>query len=399
MKQPSDVRGIIERRFAALHPDWLADCQAGGGGLHWPMRIALGLPTEREAMLQTGAVRECASAWANWQGPGELEWVVRQWKVLGAQRLPAALTLHCAQDAARWAGQHERWERAAQRFGAMSARWPVLSTRLPRLFGVLADYDDADFARLVQMLAWLEANPASGLYLRQLPVERVDSKWLESRKGVLAELLSALRPEGAFSQDFYAACGLRRAPPQLRMRILDPHLRERVGGLGDIAAPAAQLAALALPVSTVYIVENVHTGLAFGDVPGAVLFMGLGYGVDLLAQVPWIGGARCRYWGDIDTHGFAILHRARHYFPAMESVLMDMETLMRFQPLWTDEKLQNAATELSLLTPSEAEVHRCLRQNVLAQNLRLEQERISWDYACKVLGLEVEQARSGDSTC
>lgn len=382
MKQPPDVRQLLERRFGGAHANWLADTD---GQQHWPMSIPLGMPTEREALLQTDAVRAWVAAWSAWNGAGELTWVVRQWKVLGAQRLPATLTLHSPEDGARWAGQHQRWQRAVERFAAMTSRWPALSGRLPRLFNVLADYDDADFARLGQMLAWLEANPASGLYVRQLPVLGVDSKWLESRKGVLGELLAALRSQASASDDFYAMCGLKRPPTQLRMRVLDPLLRERLGGLGDVMAPPAQLAALVLPATTVYIVENVHTGLAFGDVPGAVLFMGLGYGVDLLAQLPWIARARCVYWGDIDTHGFAILHRARHHFPLMESTLMDMETLLHFRPLWTDEKVQHAAPELALLTPAEAQVYRNLRQHALAQNLRLEQERISWPYACEQL--------------
>lgn len=382
MKQPPEVRQLLVRRFASGAPDWLAGAPAA-----WPMSIPLGLPTEAETLRQTDAVRAWVAAWAGWQGPGELGWVQRQWKVLGAQRLPATLTLHCADDAARWAGQHERWQRARERFLLLTERWPALAQRLPRLFAVLADYNDADFLRLGEMLAWLLANPASGLYPRQLPVPGVDSKWLESRKGVLAELLAALGSGAPEGDDFHRMCGLKKAPPQVRMRVLDPALRARLGGLGDITAPPAQLAALALPASTVYIVENLQTGLAFGELPGAVVFMALGYSVDLLGQVPWIASARCIYWGDLDTHGFAILNRARGYLPALESALMDEQTLLLHRALWSCEQAQNAAQDLPLLTAAEAQVYRGLRQNTLAQNLRLEQERVGWDYACAVLGI------------
>ena len=382
MKQPPEVRLLLVRRFASGAPDWLAGAPAA-----WPMSIPLGMPTEAETLRQTDAVRGWVAAWASWQGPGELVWVQRQWKVLGAQRLPATLTLHSADDAARWAGQHERWQRARARFVLLTERWPALAQRLPRLFAVLADYEDADFLRLREMLAWLLAHPASGLYPRQLPVPGVDSKWLESRKGVLAELLAALRPGAPEGEDFHRLCGLKKAPPQVRMRVLDPALRARLGGLGDITAPPAQLATLALPAATVYIVENLQTGLAFGDIPGAVVFMALGYSVDLLGQVPWIASARCLYWGDLDTHGFAILNRARGYLPALESALMDEQTLLHHRALWSCEQAQHAAPELPLLTAAEAQVYRALRQNTLAQNLRLEQERVGWDYACTVLGI------------
>jgi hypothetical protein len=382
LKRPPDVLQLLERRFASGHRDWLA---AATLDQHWPMTIALGMPTEQEALRQVDAVRAWVAAWVAWKGAGELGWVVRQWKVLGAQRLPATLTLQGPADAARWAGQQERWERATRRYQVLTTRWPALAGRLTRLFAVLADYDDADFARLVDMLAWLCTHPASDLYPRQLPLAGVDSKWIEGRKGVLTELIALLRETPADGADFYQLCGLKRPPAQLRMRVLDAALRARVGGLGDITAPLAEIAALGLPASTIIIVENLQTGLAFADMPGTVVFMALGYSVDLLGQVPWIAGARCIYWGDIDTHGFAILNRARSCLAAAESVLMDRETLLHFAPLWTEEKVQHGAAELALLNPGEMDVYRALKQNALGQNLRLEQERIGWDYVCSAL--------------
>ena len=382
MKLPRNVEQLLLKRFANSHRDWLAAVSGGGD---WPLTIALGTPTESDALREVDAVRAWVAAWREWQGAGKLDWVMRQWKVLGAQRLPATLTLDCPADVARWIGQHDRWQRATQRFAVLTQRWPVLAAKLARLFGVLADYDDADFARLVGLLAWLCANPASGLYVRQLPIAGVDSKWVEGRKAVLCELMTLLRDVSCDAADFYQLCGLKKTAAQLRMRILDPRLRQHVGGLGDITAPLADIANIALPASTVFIVENLQTGLAFRDTPGAVVVMALGYSVDLLAQVPWIARARCVYWGDIDTHGFAILNRARSCLPAVESVLMDQQTLLQFRELWTDEKVPHGAAELSLLTDAESAVYRLLKTNALAQNLRLEQERIAWDYAWSVL--------------
>jgi hypothetical protein len=33
------------------------------------------------------------------------------------------------------------------------------------------------------------------------------------------------------------------------------------------------------------------------------------------------------YWGDLDTHGFAILHSLRAWLPQTQSFLMDRQTL------------------------------------------------------------------------
>lgn len=385
MKLPLDVEQLLLRRFSGGHRDWLA---AASGEQHWPMIIALGAPTEQQALREVESVRAWVAAWGQWRGAGELNWIARQWKVLGTQRLPATLTLSGPHDVARWIGQHDRWTRATARFAIVTARWPALAARLARLFGVLADYEEADFARLTDLLAWLQANPASGLYLRQLPIAGIDSKWVEVRKGVLMELVCALRAVAADSGDFYDLCGLKKPAAQMRLRILDAGLRQRVGGLGDITAPVADIGALALPASTVFIVENLQTGLVFPDTPGAVVVMALGYSVDLLARVPWIASARCIYWGDIDTHGFAILNRARSSLPLVESALMDRETLVRFKALWTDETSPHGAIDLPLLTAAESDVYRLLKTNAMAQNLRLEQERIACDYAWESLRLQ-----------
>jgi hypothetical protein len=135
----------------------------------------------------------------------------------------------------------------------------------------------------------------------------------------------------------------------------------------------------------VFIVENLQTGLAMSDMPGAVVFMRLGYNVDVLARLPWLARARCMYWGDLDTHGFAILHRARSYIPELQSVLMDEETLLRHKALWVDEAAQHSAAELTLLTKEEQQLYRDLKQQRWGQNVRLEQERIDWTTAWNVL--------------
>lgn len=441
MKLPADVRALLARRYASRHRDWLAalvahagagiDQQAGsnagsigthfdardskggegsesgeacngndgngsngdegavrgegrdGGnddesGAAWPLVIALGLPTEAAALRQPDAVRAWAAAWRAWRGPGTLRWSERRWRVLGTQSLPQQLVLDGPPQVAAWIGELERWTRAEQRQRLLAGRWPRLAPRLPACFAALADYSDDDFERLRLVLEWLAAHPASGLYPRQIPVAGVDSKWMETRKGVLATLAAALLASASLESDFYAVCGLQRAPATARLRVLDPALRALLRGLGDITAPIAQLAALDLPVTTVLIVENLQSGLALPDLPGAVAFVALGYSVDLLGQLPWLRAARGIYWGDIDTHGYAILHRARHHLPQLESILMDEATLHHYAALWGEEGSQHGATDMPLLSAQEQIVYQALKNQRWGQNLRLEQERIPW---------------------
>lgn len=378
MKCPADVRLQLQRRFAQQHRTWI-DAPAAEG--NWPAVIPLGIPTEAQALQQPDAVRAWADEWRAWRGAGTVVWIERQWRALGTQRLPSSIVLQGPADVADWAGQSARWLRAQQRGGTLLERWPALRLVLGRLFDVLADYADDDYVRLVATVAWLRAHPCSGFYLRQLPIAGLDSKWIESRRSAVAQLIASEHVRAGDGLDFYALCGLRKPAPQLRIRILDPVLRAKVGGLGDVTAPVSEVAALDLAPRHVLVVENLQTGLALEDLEGTVVIMGLGYGVNTLAALPWVHGARCWYWGDIDTHGFAILSAARSTVPQLESILMDEDTLLTHQALWSIEPGQHGAHELPGLTAPEANLYTHLKNHSFGQAVRLEQERIDWPLA------------------
>lgn len=225
----------------------------------------------------------------------------------------------------------------------------------------------------------------SNLYPRQMPIAGVDSKWLESRKGLISELVVTIQGDSTGDRDFFRRCGLRPQPQPIRMRVLDPKLRERLGGLGDISSPCEEVANIGIQPVYVFIVENLQTGLAFDDLAGTVVIMRLGYAVDVLSRIPWLHQAQCIYWGDIDTHGFAILNRARTYLPNLETVLMDESTLMSHRDLWVEEKDQHSSTTLSLLTSTEQELYQSIKGNTCGQQVRLEQERIRWNEAWRAI--------------
>jgi hypothetical protein len=148
--------------------------------------------------------------------------------------------------------------------------------------------------------------------------------------------------------------------------------------LSDITAPIVDLASIPIRPTHVYIVENLQTGLAFPDAPGSVVLMRMGYAVDALAQLPWVAGTVCNYWGDIDTHGFAILNRARAYMSGLRSILMDEQTLLSHRPFWVKEDAQHSALELPNLNEAECALYRALKEQRWGSNVRFEQERIAW---------------------
>jgi hypothetical protein len=377
--EPSGALAQIRRRYRNQSRTWLA------GGGDWPLAIPLGPPNEREALKYLARVRDWQSAWTRWRGPGEIQWVERHWPAAGAQRLPQRLLLNTADVVANAIAEGPRWRRANERFQRLVGEWPALRNVLPRHFDLLADWNGVDFERLCGLLQWLIAHPASGLYPRQLPVPGLDSKWLETRQAVIGEWLGAIHARQ--EADFYALTGLRRPPLGLHLRLLDPELRQAVGGLSDIMAPIADLARIRLPVRKVFIVENLQTGLAFEELAGALVFMRQGYAVELYGELPWLADVPCYYWGDLDTHGFAILNRLRQYVPHTRSLLMDEQTLLDHRALWGEEATPAEAARLPLLTTAEAALYDSLHRHRWGLRVRLEQERIAWPYAWRKLSI------------
>jgi hypothetical protein len=104
---------------------------------------------------------------------------------------------------------------------------------------------------------------------------------------------------------------------------------------------------------------------------------GAGYGWDALAKAEWLRQCKLHYWGDIDTHGFAILDQLRSRFGHVESFLMDRPTLLAHETLWGEEADQ-VLHDLPRLTETERALFDDLRDNRIRNNLRLEQERIGF---------------------
>ncbi len=319
----------------------------------------------------------------------EIEWKTINHRVHGRNQLPAAIVVPTEEDALRVLGK----TRAAQRFSDLSEatldRHPALANWLARKPLTLLQVAD-DWQRILAVLDYFCAHPRPKAYLRQLDIPGVDTKFIEAHRGLLSELLDRVLPEEAIERrvtgvkGFVCRYGLKEAPPLIRFRILDPALYVR--GLSDLSVPPEQFAALKLPVERVFITENKVNGLAFPEVRGALVIFGLGYGLDRLKDIAWLQAVALHYWGDIDTHGFAILDRLRAAFPSARSFLMDRETLMRHRPLWGQERAPDRFEgNLSRLAAPEKALFHDLKHNRLGDRVRLEQERVSYGWLQQAL--------------
>lgn len=314
-----------------------------------------------------------------------LEWREINHRQLGRNRIPVVALIPSEEDALRLIGRSADARSFDRLAGVTLDAFPELRSWLHRQPLKLLAYGDA-WERVLDVLRWFTAHPRPGIYLRQLDIEGVDTKFIETHKGLFAELLDEVMPPETIlaaangARHFESRFGLLTKPPLIRFRLLDPDYY--VGGLSDLTVPVTQFAALESRVAHIFVTENEVNALAFPSARAGMVVFGGGYGIDRLAQARWLAGRDVLYWGDIDTHGFAILDRLRSHLPHARSLLMDAETLHAHRSLWGNE---DPATrymgELGRLRDDERRLFVELRDNAYAANLRMEQERIRYTWA------------------
>lgn len=255
---------------------------------------------------------------------------------------------------------------------------------------------------LLDIVEWLVAHPHPGIYLRQVDIPGIHTKFIEAQCDVLAELLDLVLPAEAIAagqtgvRRFAARYGFLDKPALIRLRVLDDQIQLLPGPLlPDVTLDAVSFAQLKAPVRRVFITENETNFLAFPAVRGAIVIFGAGYGWDALAKAAWLKQCSIHYWGDIDTHGFSILDSLRSRFPHTESFLMDQPTLMAHRSLWGSEAKQ-VAHNLARLTKEEEAVYNLLRDNRIGSHLRLEQEMIGFGFILAALRAIVGVGRDAD---
>ncbi|MBN9161032.1 MAG: hypothetical protein BGO98_11110 [Myxococcales bacterium 68-20] len=315
----------------------------------------------------------------------DILWAEIDHRQLGRNRIPTGALVPTREDALRLLGKQRQADRFARLAALTLDSCPELRAWIEKKPKTLLDHAE-DWEKILAVLAWFRAHPRPGVYLRQLDVAGVDTKFIEARKGLLMELLDIVLPkesiDASAKRDFEGRYGLLSKPPRVRFRILD---REHyIGGLSDITVPASQFAELEPSVRRVFITENEINGLAFPYVPDAAVIFGLGYAIERLADVRWLRDRTIHYWGDIDTHGFAILDRLRAAFPEASSLLMDRETLMQHQSLWVQEETPHLGP-LPRLSADEQDVFEALVADRFGVRVRLEQERVGYGWVTRAL--------------
>ena len=337
---------------------------------YFPRQLTFKKPTSDDLSSRFNEVRQWISLLSQSAEKGyHLEWREVRHRIIGVNRLPAKIWVDSAFDAVKILGLRKTSERYLHLFQYIVVAQPALRSWLIKYpLRVL----EQDWTKLLAIIGWLQFNPRPDIYLRQLDLPDINSKFIEQHRGILTELLDltlppeTIEPTARGVLQFNRRFGFRDKPQRVRYRFARQ----------DREIDSHEFSSLSLPVTSVFVIENEINFLTFAGPVGSMAVFGRGYGFDMLSSARWLCRQKLFYWGDIDTHGFAILSQFRQLYPHTQSFLMDENTLLTHRASWVKED-KPCSRLLPHLTEHEQQLYQALVHDHFGEKIRLEQEHIS----------------------
>ncbi len=296
----------------------------------------------------------------------------------GNQSIPDEISFQLESDFLKYLHKEKEAQQFRKDADLIINQYPKLRDWLVKFPLKVIDNNDK-WVDLLKVCDYFKSYPKPNLYLRELPIN-VHTKFIENNQGVIKELLNILISDhiNIEEKEFEKRFNLKYAEPQIRFKVLDKQIADRFfSGVDDIAIPVSQFESLKLPIKRAIVLENkttFYTALTLPLMNSAIAIFGSGYSVGNLKNVKWFENIELFYWGDIDVQGFEILSQFKGYFQHAKSVLMDTVTFERF--FENDLGTLTTINTVLNLTDKEQELYDVLKAN----NWRLEQEKISYEY-------------------
>ncbi|MBP2320579.1 hypothetical protein JOF56_000964 [Kibdelosporangium banguiense] len=368
---PADVVRKLRRQWD--RGEFLSQCASGEA---WtPLSVGLRRPSAQDTAARYDEVRAWVDQWRQ-ELRLRVETTTVGGRVAGVNELPARAWIDSYDQLWTVLGVRTDVRKFLDLLNATKISVPLVAEWMCiKPMEVLRHAGEWD--SLVRTVLWIDAHAHSDMYLRQVDVPGVDTKFIERNRTILSTMLDRQLPGERIDRtrppsDFTGRYLLRAKPGYVRFRRLGTNT-----GFSELGVRISELADTPLDVRTVFVVENEVTYLAFPPVDDAVVLFGEGYAATRLEPLRWLADKELVYWGDIDTHGFAILNRLRRTFGHARSMLMDRATLLAHEGQWVREP-SPVADHLEMLAPDEAALYNDLVEDVFGPGVRLEQERVSY---------------------
>ena len=308
-------------------------------------------------------------------------------KNIGKQLLPVSVSFDNLEDFLVIVEKKDEYDNFIIAYEKILKSYPALKGVFYKKPFLIFEYFNI-WDRLLLVCEYLLSNENPNIYIRELSLKGIDTKFIEKYKKFLDIMVSNVLNQEPLTKigdySFEKRYKFKYPLPQIRFRILDGSFY----GLEDLSVTTDEFKKLNLNCKKVFIIENKITTLSFGKFKDSIVIFGSGYGVSILKDIKWLDKKELYYWGDIDEDGFAILSQIRGYFKHVKSLFMDEDTIVEFKDLIVKHNLVSKYKDLKNLTNDEYKVYEKLQNNFYGANIRIEQEKIPFEYVKKTILLK-----------
>lgn len=396
MKNRSIIRSEINNYYRAKVISWLASHVKDKRDVpeDFPTHLYLGAPTKDEDVLESkDAFLSFCKEWSAPLPAGHIEFIDKTYPDIGTVKVPIHLVFDTPEELATWAGHLVEYHSSVRCLDLIAHEMPELIDSALNVISSLANLAWIDFERMVAVCKWFCENRNSRLLTRQIPIRGIDTRWFEIHTPLLLDFLRDYLELNPYRKDLLQL-GLVPPPALIRLVIFDAELRAKVGGLKILAASISELNELNLRPERIVFMDNLPTAVALPDINGTIGIITPFHHVRETCRINWVAQAHCQYLGSVDLRSFAVLHNLRLYLPNIESVLMDEQTLLSNQDLWTNDDVSGFDSAPVALNQAESHLYGCLIDGVYGDHVRLDLERLPLALIATALGADDEQAAS-----
>lgn len=355
----------------------------------FPLKLKLTKPNSKEIIEHFPLVRKWVEKLIHIDFI-QIKWKTIQHRILGEQKVPDSIWIENLESVIKVLKKTKEYQAFLGLVHQTELQNKILLSWIEKSpFKALSVH--SEWQKILDVVDWMSKHPKPNIYLRQVDIPNIHTKFIEQHRAIFAELFDLVLPETAINQAFSGVnqfnlrYGFLEKAEKVRFRSLDrkhsifPNILQ-----SDVTLDAESFAQLKPDIHRIIIVENETTYLSLPDIDDTWAIWGAGYGWQPLAKANWLDDCKIYYWGDLDSHGFVILDQVRERFPQTISFLMDQATLLNYADFWSQDT-KAKKEKFQHLTPDEYQLYQALQTDKFGDNVRLEQEFIPFSVVKKVL--------------
>ena len=327
MRLPSEVRTEL------LRTEWQNHGRLRARLLNHrePVDVFLRPPTGGGVIQEIEKYRQFIDEWkaVGLKLPGCVLTEKRTLRVIDEQEIPVRLMLRSVVDLAEFLGVDalSRLRRLMSILKSFEEIDPALRSLATAQIRRLEALSPENLSMLLLALPQLKKGIGVGGYIRSLPLNGVNTKFMERHLALIEPLIDGWR-EGEVTDSgglvAWLGCTLKGSD-RLLIRPLCPATLVALNGLSKLWVTSDDLSRMTMPGRRLLVIENETPAWELPELDGCVAVAGCGGNLDWMTS-QWVQERPVGYWGDIDSWGLRLLLTARRRTPHLQSLMMNLAT-------------------------------------------------------------------------